>query len=158
MSYKPQPGTFPARAIAHLKTLPAGTELSSAELSEALDVEVSTVSPGLMYALRNGGVVSRKEGGLLFWSLPRSEEPDSDRAEDPPIGARGDGPGLPPAPLPAPAPVDPQPAAKARPARFRAGLFTDGTLLLERGADRMELRDTEVDQLVDLLKTARVQS
>lgn len=68
-TYVAPPGTIPDRAISHLRTLPPGTEIGSADLA----AKVGTDSDGFaacMQLARNAGVVSaRAVRRRLFWSL-----------------------------------------------------------------------------------------
>lgn len=75
MTYTPLPGSVPARAVAHFKTLPDGAELCSAELAEAIGQEPALLAPCLQHARKMGVlVVARKletggPRGALFWRL-----------------------------------------------------------------------------------------
>lgn len=61
MTYQPQPGTTPARAIAYMSKRPAGTWFSSAELGDALDVESNQVSASLAYPIGMGAIDARPD-------------------------------------------------------------------------------------------------
>jgi hypothetical protein len=71
--YMAQPGTIAARAIAHLRSLPPGTVLSSAQLAEALDLDDSkSIHPSLSTALKHGAVHQDAKADnkrILLWSL-----------------------------------------------------------------------------------------
>lgn len=90
--YQPQPGTIPARAIAHLRTLAPGAELPTAQLCE----EIGTVDNGFHSCMRPALLadlvrVGKKTGSrFAFWSLghgtpaPDPEhEPDEDEPPKP---------------------------------------------------------------------------
>lgn len=88
MSYEPQPGTIPHRAIEHLKTLPAGAEISTAVFCGGLGQSTNNFPAVMRPAVDGGAVRSRRKpgtgGNLLWWSLgdgthvKREEEPDSE--------------------------------------------------------------------------------
>lgn len=87
MSYIPQPGTLPARVVAHLQGLPPGTELATGVLADALDVDTRGFTPNLEYAVRGGLLTREKRDGRLYWGLGTGErivresidgEPDDD--------------------------------------------------------------------------------
>ncbi len=141
MTYVPQAGTFPARVIDYLRSLPAGAERSSAELAEELDQDRNVVANLLQYPRDQGVIRARKEGRLIYWSLgdgtpnlPHDFEPDEPlhRPERPA----------------APGKVEPNPASVA----FRAALWSDGTLNIERNGLTVWLMPAEVDQLRGLLR------
>lgn len=71
-SYTPQPGTTPFRVIAHLQTLPAGTELTTAQLCDALGRDDPNGFSTCMLAAARSGLVkqARRPGSrLAYWSL-----------------------------------------------------------------------------------------
>lgn len=78
MSYTPQPGTVPHRAIAYLEKQPAGTEFSTAALCEELGVDTDGFSTSMGLARKAGLVRARKEGRLLFWSLGEGQPEEND--------------------------------------------------------------------------------
>lgn len=146
MSYTPQAGTFPARVIEYLRSLPAGSERSSAALAEALDQDANLTAPLLAHVRKNGALKARKEGRILFWSLgdgtpealPHDYEPDQPLRSAAREQSR--------APAPAPA------ARSKPPTAFRAGLWTDGTLQIEREGEVILLTRGEAEQLRSLLE------
>lgn len=83
-TYTPQPGTIPARVIAYFSTLPAGTELATAVLAEAVDVIPSCVMATLAAAVKHGAIICTKREGISYWRLgagipatnPQASEPD----------------------------------------------------------------------------------
>lgn len=152
--YIPQPGTFPARAVAHLQALPPGTELSSAVLADELgQPQGANIQSLLVYARQRGALKARREGRVLFWSLgdgtpeakPDDYEPDAPLHKTPAA----------PAATVAPAtPFQPPPVASrvsCDPRHFRAGLFTDGKLEIEAGSALVVLQPDEVEQLARLI-------
>lgn len=180
-TYNLQPGTFPARVVAHLQALPPGTELSSAVLADELGQPLgANIASLLDYARQRGALKARKDGRILFWSLgdgtpaeqQRDQETAQDRIEDSIHAVKRPPPPVlpvlsprpveatepPAAPVPAPAPADATPVKPPKPSRreFRAGLFTDGTLLIEaHGFPAVRLERNEADQLADLLAGGR---
>lgn len=173
-AYNVQPGTFPARVVAHLQALPPGTEVSSAVLADELGQPGANIPSMLSWARQRGALKARKYCGILYWSLgdgtpvdqPRDQETAQDRIEDTVHAVqRPPAPTLPilkpapveaPAEAPAPAAASPVKAPPTRRREFRAGLFTDGTLLIEaQGFPAMRLERGEADQLADLLAGGR---
>jgi len=150
MSYTPQPGTFPARVVEYLRSLPAGAERSSAELAEALGQENVMVAPMLAHGRAVGAVRARKEGRLLYWSLGDGTPPAAplDNVPDEPLHPA---PAIPKkAAVVFPAPI-PSAAARA-PTGFRAALWTNGTLEIHRDGDLILLTANEAEQLRDLMR------
>lgn len=78
MSYTPQPGTVPYRVIAHLRALPAGVELCSIELAEALEVESGGLSSQLKRSIQfdyvKMRVGSRAGRAMNFFSLGSAKD------------------------------------------------------------------------------------
>lgn len=70
MSYEPLPGTDPARAIAYLRSLPEGSEISTAELAEAIDCDHRSLASHLALSKKHGLVIARVPKGVLYtmWS------------------------------------------------------------------------------------------
>lgn len=158
-TYNVQPGTFPARVVAHLQALPPGTELSSAVLADELGQPGANIPSMLDYARQHGVLKARRYGRILFWSLgdgtpavqQRDQETAQDRIEDTVHAVQR--PPAPALPVLKPALVD-EPTPVRR--EFRAGLFTDGTLLIEaEGLPEVRLARDETDQLADLLAGGR---
>jgi hypothetical protein len=69
MTYEFHPRTIPWRVREHFKTLPAGAEISTAELAAAIGQEGVKLGPYLVTALNHGALRSRKVGKLAYWSL-----------------------------------------------------------------------------------------
>lgn len=67
-AYAPQPGTIPARVIAHLKTLPAGTMVPEAVLAETLDV-LPDLKAVMHVAHLHGAVVREMRDGRAWWGV-----------------------------------------------------------------------------------------
>lgn len=121
MTYTPQPGTIPARVVAYLATLPAGTQLSSAVMAETLGVDRNIMVTCLQRPARHNVVARDKRDGIVWWRLggtvPLAVEPDdaTDQSEPLPIIQRvipaiqSDVAGLPPRPSWIPPVVEPQP-------------------------------------------------
>jgi len=143
MSYSPQPGTIPDRVIACLKRLPAGEEMSTGALLDALGQPTSFGLQPCMQAARKAGVVqARKRPGsrLLYWSLGAGDaEPESpsEPDDDPPLRrvVRAE---------------SRKRAAKDRRA-FRCAMFSDGTLQLDLADGPVVLDPTDAAVLVDYL-------
>lgn len=85
-TYTPQPGTIPYRIITWLKLQPKGSEYTSAQLAEELEILAPTICTSLDYPRKLGAVACRKDpsSGWLYWSLgnglelpkPADYEPD----------------------------------------------------------------------------------
>lgn len=117
MSYQPQPGTIPHRAISFLQKQDAGTELAAAVICEDLGIDTNSFSVCMKPAREAGLVRTRKEGRLLIWSL-------GDGTPDlPPRDEEEVDPALPPRR---------QKAEQAEPVEqpFNAALWADGELVL----------------------------
>ena len=75
-AYTPREGSIAARVIEHLGTLEAGTMLAAGELADALGVRVNGLSTSLNTAVREGALVSERQGRFNRFGLP--VEPDAD--------------------------------------------------------------------------------
>lgn len=76
-TWTPTPGTIPALAIAHLRTLPHGTKLSTAELSEAIGHSTQGFA-AYMKPARDLGMVAAESHptfNSLRWWLPDDHVP-----------------------------------------------------------------------------------
>jgi hypothetical protein len=115
MTYVPQPGTVPHRAIKFFKTQPPGFEISAPDLAEALGMEPSQIGACLVHPRQKGALKVRSKPGTkaLFWSLGDCvpERPPRDVEE---FDAEVDG--IPP------------PMSKYR--LFNAARWIDGSLIL----------------------------
>lgn len=85
--YQPQPGTIPARTIAHLKTLGPGAELTTAQLCEEIGTQDNGFHSCMGPALRADLVRVGKKAGQRFsyWSLGEGKpapEPDPEPEEE----------------------------------------------------------------------------
>lgn len=94
MSYEPQPGTIPARVVAHLRTHPPGTWLATAEITDACGLSDGqrNLQAYCVAAVGAGLLRSRKAEGerWLLWSLGNGKplSPASEEDDDPPIRLR----------------------------------------------------------------------
>lgn len=158
--YVPQPGTIPAKVIDHLESLPSGTYVRSAELCDALDIDMSFLASSLNRPRQLGAVVSRTIAGNkrhLEWALgdgtplppPPDHEPDEPLQ---PLDVKR-------TPLPKPevlrAPPLPQlstfkPTQRDMSDHFLAGLFTDGSMRIEHGGIAITLNPTQAAQIARL--------
>lgn len=173
MSYTPQPGTIPAKAIEWLRAQPPGAEVSSAELAEAIGADTSSIIPCLVTPRQHGIVKSSHRPGnkrLLYWSLgdgtlmekPHDYVPDEplhDTAQKKPqTKLAGEFKALRDAmdaEAAAPA-AEPAPKKKAEPKKkivrdvvFAA--YSDGTMLIDVGYSTVRLNADEADQLIDFV-------
>lgn len=72
--YVPKPGSVPARALAHLRTLPEGAEISTAQLADAIGVESKQIPATMATIVRARQVYTRSrvvdgERAQSYWSL-----------------------------------------------------------------------------------------
>jgi hypothetical protein len=143
MSYSPQPGTIPARVIDCLKRLPAGEEMSTGALLDALGQPTSFGLQPCMQAARKAGLVqARKRPGsrLLYWSLGAGDAEPEGRSEpddDPPLRRV--------------VKAESKKRTAKDPGAFRCAMFSDGTLLLELPAGPVVLDASATGVLVDYL-------
>lgn len=167
--YEPIPGSYPAKAIAHLRSLPPGTWVPSAVLAEAIGLDDGKVQPYLMTAVKGGALIKRRckdNVQLGEWSLGDGV-PDPGPPPDEPLEPTE----KPQRPVPtsafdverivarAKASSTSEPEVERRFKRagtstvpeFRAGLFTDGTLVIEAQGQRMVLVADHVAQLRQLV-------
>ena len=176
MSYEPVRGTVPFRVIEHLKTLPPGEWISTAVLGHALDVLPQGLPTTLATAVRHGAIrrEKRRDGVPGWqWQIGDGTPPPTDDDSDKPLRTTAPAPKPDPAMAspftmaaamdPAPAPKqpwpDPQtytvttpPASQSKPtARF--GMFSDGTMTIGKGDDRIHLNPEEADELQDFVAT-----
>ena len=162
--YEPQPGSYSAKALEHLQTLAPGTWVSGADLAAAVGLDGS-LSPYVGAAIKNGALKSRQmrsDRRLTEYSvgdnkpIPKAHDyvPDEPLAPVPQVSRTtptsvfdalkvGE---LTPS-------VPPVKHASVQP--FRAGLFTDDTLVLERLGLRMVLQGAELAQLRRLIGSER---
>lgn len=84
--YKPEAGGLPARALAHLRSLPAGTWLSSAVLADAVGHGTDSVARNMAIFLKGavaaGLIQRRKQGNLLSWALGTGKPPPPPDQDD----------------------------------------------------------------------------
>lgn len=86
MTYKPQAGTIPDRAIKHLQALGKGAALANAVLADELGVDKNALHASLATPVKHGAMAREKRAsdGLIYWSigdgtpapLPHDFEPD----------------------------------------------------------------------------------
>ncbi len=96
-TYNPPPGSTPYRVLAYMETLPAGAEIMTSALAEALGLEGKNVAPCLETALANGRIFRRQRDTHVrspyWWSLtdysaiPKAERPVLEIPNTPPKGA-----------------------------------------------------------------------
>lgn len=65
--YTPEPGTVPAKVLAHFQERPDLYEMSSAELADAFGFPVKNVSGTLANVVRNGLLAVRRQGRQCFY-------------------------------------------------------------------------------------------
>ena len=85
-AYAPQPGTIPARAIAHMADWPLDDRISAPVLAATLDVEVMSLHSSLAPAIRHGVVVREKKEGRVYFGRGSGVPIEDDEPDDqPPI-------------------------------------------------------------------------
>lgn len=70
MSYQPQPGTVASRVIEHLRSLPAGEEIATGPLADAIGLDHPETMNSFMAAALIAGLVVRRiipEKGRMNW-------------------------------------------------------------------------------------------
>jgi hypothetical protein len=159
MSYTPQPGTIAHKVVELFKSQPPGTKLSSAEVAETLGHDVSSMLPCLSTAFKHG-VLKREHppGNLRNWVFSlgdgKPEPLPHDYQPDPPLKPAKQEVAIEPVKA-APSIVVDKPKAKAIEA-VRFGIFSDGTMTIERGGLRIELSATEATQLAAFVCTKTI--
>lgn len=191
--YEPRPGTVAFRVLAHLETLPAGAEVMTSALAEAINAEASQIQPCLELALKAGQVFRRQKDDHIrspwWWSLtdhsgipkvrskPAFVQPQTPAPEPEPkpprtveeawqrqgkplpsggitvapiVGPMVEFKGKPPSTNPS------FPMAREHPEEFRAALWSNGFLQIERfEGDLVILTREHVEQLRALLGGGR---
>jgi hypothetical protein len=142
--YVPQPGTIPHRVISHLKTMPPGTELSSAVLADAISQPRGIIASCLNAPRKHGALSSRMKNGLMVWRLgngvPEPMPPDYE--PDEPLVTKSAG-----KPNPAPQPS----AWRADQAAATFGIYSDGTFCVQRGTEAIWLDPMETKKLAEFI-------
>lgn len=171
MSYTTTPGTIPHRVVQHLATLPPGAEISTAALSELLDQPGLYLRQYLQPLREAGGLVARRQLGSknLLWRLPipgdLAPQPDADVAasdgpDDAPMVRRVVPAATLKAPRPEPVAASKRPGKASPPAAvasasaaatFRVALWSDGSLVIERGANTVQFSKVEARQIMAYL-------
>lgn len=186
-TYTPKPGSVADRAIAHLQSQPpAGAEVSTSALAEAVGATGDSIRMCLQPALDAGAVFARKRGGHvrspMFWSIKDHSLPVNGSPSRP-LTLTVDTQGLPDevveqlskperlareAAQEAPAASQPKPEVARRPAPkvapatpdlgLRIALWSDGTLQIQRdAADLVLLTAAETRALVRYLERLAVE-
>lgn len=169
MNYLTQPGTIPHLAIEHLRTLPPGTKLSTAELAEAIGHDKAILAACLRSPRDHGAVCSEQIPGSPAhrWWIPT--EQDAKKPEPTPEPIQGPAPARKPRPKPAPKPepaikpepqpeppkpqpvdLQPQkvvPSELIEPTGLRFGVFDDGSMLIDDGIAVIALDKQEARRL-----------
>ncbi len=153
--YTTQPGTIAHRAMEHLKALSAGTELSSVELADALGLEGSAAINNCLRAPEHHGLVRsrkvyRNSAHILVWKLSGGVEPLADK--EPPLGRTATA--LRDAPKPPATVRVPTPTSTPAP-RFRAAMFSDGTMTVRKDGVEITLDTQEATELKWLARGLR---
>lgn len=159
MTYTPQPGTIPARALAYFQAQPEGHTLSTVVLADELDVNPNGMKAILMHALLAGALKCEKRDGLNFYSLgdgkrlPRDEDDES--LVTPQVVASMTRKAKRKAAMGLSKPVKPkaEPAKDDRPLSF--ALWSDGRFLIERGPQSVQFAPDETRQLLAYLDRLR---
>lgn len=153
-TYDPQPGTIPYRVIQHLRSQPKGDDFSTAQLAEALEIDITSLGGSMLTPVKHGLIARRKDPdtGLVYWRLGNGIpliQPDDEDKDEPltdlrerkktPAAELAKLLGQPHTPrnsakarAPAAAPAPAQDAPACEPAALRVGVFSDGSVTLER--------------------------
>jgi hypothetical protein len=96
MTYRTQPGTLPHRFVEHLKSLPAGATVTTADMAEVLGQDANSITAWMVPARRHRAVIAERRPGTgrtLFWRLPTEAElaepepePEEEDPEDRQVG------------------------------------------------------------------------
>ncbi len=68
MDYMPGAGTVPARVVAYLHSLPAGTEVGTGIIAEAIDADIAAIFAGTNAACIANLIERQKIGSRYLWS------------------------------------------------------------------------------------------
>ena len=165
MNYLTQPGTIPHLAIEHLRSLPPGKKLSTAELADAIGHDKATLAACLRTPRDHGAVCSEPIPGSPAhrWWVP-ADQRGADKPEPTPepihgpaspwkAPARAPKPLPEPTPAPAPAPEIQQPQTKPG-SDLRFGIFDDGSMSIEVGGMVIELGKRDTRRLARFIQRA----
>lgn len=156
-----EPRGIPKAVIDHLRTLPRGTKVPSAELAEMVGVTPPGEIHSLLdYAVRKGAIVKLRDPAdkrRQLWMLgdgkplERSADAEPDEPDEPRqrVLSPSEWMRRPPAsaePSPEAAPTERPTRGTRRPA-LRLALFSDGELVIERGAERVSFTEPETRQI-----------
>lgn len=148
--YTPVPGTIPFKVVKYLGHPDVASWISNADLAEAVGCDSSSLAQAMGPALKHGAVVRRRrtdDRRMCEWSLGDGTPlPDTrDQEDEQEQEARK------PAPKGAPKGVANSVFALAGD-DFRAGLFSDGTMVLHLAGQQIELAGHQVAKLRLLLE------
>lgn len=145
MTYTTTPGTIPHRAVAYMQRQPRGTQISTIELCEALDISSASFASVMVGAVKAGLMKTevRIEGRrVTYWSLgdgvPLAISNDPDDVDDWPA---------PRAPIGIPKVQSSAflPIGVHKP--FRVGEYDDGSMVIESDGGTMHLVPEHAQQL-----------
>jgi hypothetical protein len=131
MSYTPQPGTLPARALEWFRAQPPGAMVATAVLAEFLGVDQMQIHGSLQYPRDQGAFVSEKREGRVYWGLGTGAPAASDEDED--------------------TDTPPTKTTRAADGDLACALWTTGVLQIRKGKHAMELTAGDVKVLVSYL-------
>lgn len=157
MTYRLQPGTIPHRVYNWLRMQPNGAEFSSAVLAEELGIDPANIVPCLKTPYNHGVINGRQDDRRLwYWSLgdgvPRAKPADDEPDEPLQPRASKPAPDLLATPKTPRKPKAVPPAGTPDPEHFRAGHFSDGTVVIERGQDVITLTRAQADMIKVFLR------
>jgi hypothetical protein len=174
MSYQTQPGTMPHRAVEHLRGLPAGHALSSAELAQVMGTDPANLAAILGPVRRHGLLTTeRVDGRRIQWRLGDGTPLPQAADTDPPVQVLTRAavsevprvplfPGVAPAaPAPAPAPMTeaaPAPVSAPAPAKraVRAAVWSSGELAIETADETFIFDKAVAREVIAFLKRVEV--
>lgn len=130
--YAPQPGTIPAKVVAWLAAHPG--EHATAVIAEGIGVAPEGLGATLAPALKHGVIgQARREGRVYFWHQEQAPQEQDDDEDDAPMVHRL---------------VSVKPAA-------RWAVWSDGSVVIEQGRQRVELKRDDVRKLIVLAEKAQ---
>lgn len=79
MTYVPRPQTIAHYVVTHLASIPAGKELTTTQLCEAIGIDRMALTPFMKKAIEVGLVHHKTRDGLVYWSWNTQHPPIEDK-------------------------------------------------------------------------------
>lgn len=159
-NYQPHPNTVASRVVEYLRSLPIGMDASTSQIVETLGVDSGAVLTSTECAVEAGLIAREKRDGRYMWRCG-SRPPGITNGSAVSLHERFDMPRVLPtddadltASFAPPAPAQEaasKPARKAAPSALRVGVWSDGSLVIERAGRVETYTPEETLQLVKIL-------